>query len=357
MTRPARRGNFVEKVRQIEEGLAGENLSSTAEYRLQAVIKADGSTAGRRGNERAYRNLGWALACTAAAMAALFFIRIPSRDNAPTPTAPRSIAGLTITEGEFRQEGDRIRCLSTVCKLQGEAVELTLNQLSLMGRRQEHFEAVEGQFIFQVQRRPSPLRVYVFSSGVSSGVSTGIIEVLGTRFRIWQRKDRGRVSLDAGRIRYTEGGIKHELSPGQSLAWPLNVTRSASRPSTEAERPVSKRGSKLPAKGLPRPPVRPQPKALSAQDTESLLQRVERLRSQARFSSAINLIRKNLPLISNPVDAERFSYELGALLADHGPDPQKACAHFAKHLRRFGSGRYGAEIEGIRKRKRCGMNN
>jgi|GEM_PF-1834738 hypothetical protein len=348
MSISANRENFVNRARQIDAALAQETLSPEADRRLRALVNGEGTSS----KERSWiPQLALGLAGAAAA-ALLIFVAMLRTDEAPLKTL--RIAGLTVVSGQVRADGNGVRCLSKECILKGNSTELILDQATLIGRRDEHFEVKAGHVRFDVERRPSPLRVFV---------SEGFIEVLGTRFQIWQEEERGRVSLEEGRIRYAAGKRNRVLSPGDTLHWPL--VRKAEAPPTTApttvpsgeSSPVIPRGTKRVLAKRLRAVTKPKARKLTAKDAESLLQRVERLRSQTRFAEAITLIRSNLPRIGDRTNSERFSYELGALMANHGAShddgPKRACGHFSKHLRRFGSGRYGAEIRGIRKRLKC----
>jgi ferric-dicitrate binding protein FerR (iron transport regulator) len=75
---------------------------------------------------------------------------------------------------------------------------------------------VGGTVDVRVDKRPTsapPARILV---------SHGVIEVLGTEFRIEQAGDQGRVSLREGAIRFVAAdGRVVTLAPGDALTWPL----------------------------------------------------------------------------------------------------------------------------------------
>jgi len=74
------------------------------------------------------------------------------------------------------------------------------------------------------------------------------------------------------------------------------------------------------------------------------MQRLSQLRSQRRFREASELLRaaKDRDDFS-PEQQERFSYELGLILADQLQDAG-ACALWREHLRRFPSGSRAGKV-------------
>lgn len=168
------------------------------------------------------------------------------------------------------------------------------------------------------------------SKSVDVFVSHGRISVTGTRFTIVQRVNGGTVTLHEGAITfYGHGGSQRQLSPGESLTWPVNdYPRELPEPVVEPE-PVP-------------PPIVERPQA-KRPDLESVLHEVDVLRSRDEFEGAAKVLADALRT-QPKASRERLSFELGSLLTHQIKQKGRACAHWAAHTKQFPRGRYATEV-------------
>jgi len=337
------RSNIVEALRRADAELRQEHLGPEAEARIRTLVE-------QRPRVMVLRWGGWA-AGVAVAAAMLLWVLVPREQPDP---APRVVAGFHVVGGVARLSGPRaggpppecgpsapvrhcpragvVECGSRACVLEARdlSTRLELEDDTIVGRRRGQLFLFRGRVTCRVARRPRgapPLRVYV---------SEGHIEVLGTIFSLRQDAGgRGEVSLRQGAIRFVASdGRVMRLEPGQRLTWPL----------------PEEKGPRAPAS---QPASQPSPRRLSPREVETLEERVGRLRNQGRFREATRTLRRALGRIADRATRESFSYELGAILTHHLPDAAAACRHWRRHLRRFGSSRYGEEIRQARTRLGC----
>jgi ferric-dicitrate binding protein FerR (iron transport regulator) len=186
---------------------------------------------------------------------------------------------------------------------------------------------VKGRVRFEVRPRVhDPLRVEV---------SHGQVVVIGTAFEIEQGQGRGSISVSHGVIEFVwRDGARERVAAGQRLVWP-RVASAAPTPPLPAPTPtpaVAAAAAKVTGARAP----------TAAVDLERVMERLLLLRSQARTSEAIALLRETLqaPALGKP-QGERISYELGLLLE---VESSAACAHWRQHVARFGSRRHTAEL-------------
>jgi len=165
------------------------------------------------------------------------------------------------------------------------------------------------------------------------------------------------VELPRGKIRFvSDDGPQVEMRPGQTLHWPLPKrgldAQGRSAVSTPASAPSANGGNNTNgSKGTVG--RRPPPKQLNHREAESMLDQVERLRSQKRYQEAVRRLRHNLPAVTNLPDRERFSYEIGAILTHHLNDQVAACRHWNWHQRTFKPGLYRKAIRKLREQLGC----
>jgi transmembrane sensor len=312
-------------LRQLDRDLSAERLSPAAEQRLQRLV--------REGVPRSRRVLVPALVAAAAA-AAVLLVLLVGRPAAPPPSAPARVGGFEVVQGEAAIGREQlVGCASASCTLRSAdaRTELVLARATRIRRRGPHLQLASGRLVVEVQPRPrkEPLRVYV---------SHGVIEVLGTRFTLWQGPAGGRVQLHRGSIRFlATSGEQRLLRPGAELAWPLPP-------------PVPPR---VAAPVEPPPPPSPPARRITREMAESLLDAVERLRSQGRYREAVRRLQASLPHVVDRVSRERLSFELGTILTHHLRETTAACRHWRRHLARFGRSRYGDEIDKARRQLGC----
>jgi len=235
-------------------------------------------------------------------------------------------------------------------------------------REQSGVRVVRGRTNISVQpRAPGAAPAIIL-------VSHGAIEVMGTAFTVAQGPAGGSVKLREGSIRFrSTGHVSVNLRPGEELAWPLPVSRSAPAPSATAASSATAAPSatapplasapwpaSAPDLTLPRPsgaapsapPLAP-PSAAPALSADELLDRVEALRSRHQFEAAARELWRGIPSQPKPM-RERLSFELGSLLTHQIRDARRACAHWAWHERSFRGGIYRDEVARSRDALKCG---
>ncbi len=329
--RDPKQRDLVGLLREADAELAEQPLSGEADARLRRLVRG----------EEPRRSVAPTLVLAplaAAAVALLVWALLPGEETTPkTAPARDRLGGFTVVAGAARARQKRVSCASDACTLaardQGTRLELTRG--AVVRRRGKHLQVVRGQATLNVTPRPrgrQALRVLV---------SHGHIEVLGTVFTVRQREAGGQVTLRRGAIRFVgTGGQTRDVSPGQTLTWPLQPE------------PVAVKEPKPAARKRPTPRKRA-PKKLTIEETESLTTKVARLRSQRRFAEAARQLRAALPRIPSRATRVTLSYELGELLTHDLADRAAACRHWRSHLRRYGPGRYGGEIRQARKKAGC----
>ncbi|MCB9555827.1 MAG: FecR domain-containing protein [Deltaproteobacteria bacterium] len=337
MSEPQSR-DIVKLLRQADLKLHQHPLRPPSEARLRQLVYG-----GEAQPKRGFQGLWLAAACgTCAAISALVWINGQRHAAPPSQRAVQliassrqgapevRIAGFAVLEGKPEQTLDRqLRCPNGSCRLtmrKGQA-SLKMARSARILRRDRDVAIIAGRVECTLKKdagRKDPWHVYV---------SHGQIKVTGTRFTVVQGQASGSVTLHRGQISYLDkGGQTIVLSAGQTLRWPLSDERLA-----QASHPSSHRSTGR----------------LGARATEALLLRVEQLRSQGRYQSAVRQLRAALPHVQHKVTRERLHYEVGTLLSMHMHDRRAACQHWNKHLAQFGKRRYGAEIGKLRRELRC----
>ena len=331
MTERRDKKDLLALLREADSELQRERLSPAADRRLEELV------AGRP--PRRMRPALVLAPLAAAAVALLVWALIPGRQQAPAPKRDHQLSGFSLVAGTARALGARqVRCHSAGCTLtaRDQDTRLELTQGAVVSRKDRHIRVLRGRATLDVTPRRRPrgaLRVYV---------SHGHIEVLGTLFTVRQQRAGGQVTLHRGAIRFVGHlGQVREVAPGQTLRWPLDdPPKTAVAPKKETTKPT--------------PPQRTHPsRKLTPRDTETLHNKVARLRSQGRFLQAARALRSALPRVAQKEDRVTFSYELGEILTYQLSDRAAACRHWKAHLRRYGPGSQGKDIHRARQKAGC----
>ena len=196
-----------------------------------------------------------------------------------------------------------------------------------VARLDDGARVVDGQIEFRVRPRSgTQFRVQV---------SHGEVRVVGTVFVVEQRAGGGFVSVSEGVIEFVwNDGARERVGAGHTVRWPREPKPEKPPPrasaSEESEKPARADAGKRDAGKS----------AAAAQDVDQTMERLLQLRSQKRYAEAAALLEKSMGSGGlSPAQQERFSYELGLAL-EAGGSP--ACAHWQKHVKRFGSAVTGA---------------
>jgi hypothetical protein len=197
--------------------------------------------------------------------------------------------------------------------VQADGIEVGALIPSTIERDGDRIAIAEGEVVFEVASRPEhPLHV------IAGDID---IEVVGTRFVVYQREGQGWISMLEGRVRIRDGEGEGEgvmLERGQRLEWSTSVAE-PSEP-----KPVRREVAAKPAeRGL-----------------AELLDEVAALRRAGRFQEAVDRLRAGDPSGWSERSRQLVSYEIGTLLERQLRDTQAACEHWLEHRERFPGGRH-----------------
>jgi hypothetical protein len=313
----------LEAPEEALERLDAEELTPGEQARLWQRL--DASTAAPRPRGRLV--LGVAFAATALVVALVFVVR-GRRDSAP-PVA--SSCDLDPGQTELRLGAS---CGEREVQVAGD--EWRLKAGTAVARLDDGARVVDGQIEFRVRPRSgTQFRVRV---------SHGEVRVLGTVFVVEERAGRGFVSVSEGVIEFVwSDGARERVGVGQTLRWPRDP-----KPEPPPPRASAPEESEKPARTEAGKPDAGK-SAAAAQDMDQTMERLLQLRSQKRYAEAAALLEKSMGSGGlSPAQQERFSYELGLALEAGG---KNACAHWKKHVKRFGSGRHAGAL--ARRLERC----
>jgi transmembrane sensor len=349
--------DFVAALRDAERRLAAQGMPPEVDRRLRARL------AGRR------EPPPWrapALGALLGAATALVWWLVWGR-------ATPELAGFEIIAGaaDVRARGGVLEIDGGGATLRsaGDGVTVVTRGATRLHKEPGGLRVVAGVVNVVVARRRSgapPLRV---------SVSGGAIDVLGTRFRVTQRPDGGRVELEEGSIVFVAlDGRRRRLRPGQSLAWPLAPddppvpARLVPRPSPAAvpavapppapSRPVPATGGRPAARPAPvsRPAARPAPAPPPPPaGAAALFGELRELRARGRFAEAAQRIEEALDTPGlRAATRELLGMERLSILEHQLADPPGACAAARRQLAQFPDGAMAGDARAAIARLRCG---
>lgn len=181
---------------------------------------------------------------------------------------------------------------------------------------------LEGWLVFDVDRVHDGPPVEV-------GISGGTVEVLGTRFSIYQDETRGHLELVEGKVRLVRPtGEPTLLTPGQNTSW---------------------QGEKRD----PSSPTSSPPRAVRGETASTAIRGIMKLRSEGRHLEALELARRVIRTSSVRRTREVVHYEAGTILEGPLQDTARACRHWAEHLATFSGGRYTSQVADRMERLGC----
>jgi hypothetical protein len=194
-----------------------------------------------------------------------------------------------------------------------EGVEVSALIPSTIEREGDRVVVEEGGVVFEVESRPDrPLHV------IAGDID---IEVVGTRFVVYQRDGEGWISMLEGRVRVREGedeGVM--LGRGQRFEWSAAVE----------DEPLEAKPDRRPV----------QPADRADDGLAELLDEVATLRRAGRFQEAVDHLRAADPSGWTERSRQLVSYEIGTLLERQLRDTAAACEHWVGHRERFPGGRH-----------------
>ena len=262
----------------------------------------------------------------ATALAAVLLVIVRGKEGRPANEAPiASACDVDPSQSEFRLGKE---CGERDVQVAGD--DWRLHAGTEVARVENGARVVDGQVRFRVRpRTASQFRVQV---------SHGEVRVIGTVFTVEQRAGRGFVAVSEGVIEFVwTDGTRERVSAGQTLRWPRQPKPQEPPPRTSAAEESAK-----PAKADAGKPYAGKSSELAADDMDQTMERLLQLRSQKRYAEAAALLEKTMGSRGlSSAQAERLSYELGLAMEAGG---KTSCAHWKKHVKRFGSSRHAAAL-------------
>lgn len=262
--------------------------------------------------------VGWALTAT------------PERPI-PLETALHDLRAVTPASGLpdcVRPRGDGTIGLSGTCAWPLASPAMTVASFGDASVRVEGdvVTVLDGWLVFDVER------VQEGAPSVRVGVAGGMIEVLGTRFSVYQERTRGHVELVEGRIRMLEhSGVASTLSPGDRFTW-------HSVASAELQTAVER----LPSAAAPDGQVTSRPR--TPRRASEPIREIAALRAEGRYLEALDLARRWASDSRSARTREVLHYEAGTLIEGPMGDASAACRHWREHLARYPKGRYTEQV-------------
>jgi transmembrane sensor len=197
-------------------------------------------------------------------------------------------------------------------------------------------------------------------------VSGGTIEVLGTRFIVFEEGGAGHVDLLEGAISFVaHTGGATPIEPGHRLSWRASTGSSSVEaeaseappatpmaPASASSGPVRRAPIRVSGPAAAHEAVQPDPPAPEP-DLRSALRHIARLRAAGRSSEA--LARLTELLVQHAGDRqvrEVLSFERIRVLADELGEQESACRAIRDHRAEFGEESYRSAIVAI-ELKRC----
>jgi hypothetical protein len=277
---------------------------------------------------RQRRALVLVFALAATALAALLVLAVRGKHDPPATKAPLANAcDVDPNQSELRLGKD---CGERAVQVAGDDWRLAAG--TEVARVEDGARVVSGRVEFRVRpRKGSQFRVQV---------SHGEVRVIGTVFAVEERAGRGFVAVTEGVIEFIwSDGSRERVGAGQALHWPRQTKPVAPSPPAPASSAPEKPSTVDAGKSNARPP----------EDMDRTMERLLQLRSQGRNAEAAELLEKTMGAKElSAAQQERLSYEQGLAVEAGG---RSACAHWEKHVKRFGSGRHANAL--ARKLERC----
>jgi transmembrane sensor len=326
--------DFVRALADADRELGTFSLSPDADRRI--LDRARGPKKARR---KTWVFVVAPLAAAAAVVAT--WIAVPPANVAETIQGlrfTRNVPGATIVEEKdltLQIEGGAISLFDDAW-----GAEMIAAGGARIRREAGDYRVVGGRVEMKIQKREQK-SAKIFVSG-------GVIEVLGTRFTIDERGDRGRVELHEGKIRFTRNeGEVVELSPAESLEWPEGKREREEQVELAPREPEEPRApvKSMKTKKEPHAPI---------EEVDAILAEIDLLRSRGEYPRAVETLERALKTRRLRNSArERLSFELGSILTHQLNDPARACRHWQSHASQFPKGRYELELVRAREHLKC----
>jgi hypothetical protein len=326
----------LESPEEASARLDAETLTAAERAELWRRIRARTAEPARSGNPTRLAALA-----VLATFAAVFAVRVwrHGQSSSPSATGPAVCA--------LDERGDRITlspsCPSTTVLVGGD--EWTLAGGAEVARAGGGARLLHGKVQFHVQHRTStPFYVRV---------SHGEVRVVGTRFEVRQAAEGGSVSVSEGTIDFVWlDGSTERVPAGRTLYWPKEADRLEHAGSATPVPPAADAPLRPPVHDAGSKTVARAESASESSDLERVMDRLLQLKSQHRFPEVVALLETTLATGRlGGVQQERLSYELGLALEASG---RSACAHWKRHVQRFGTGAHGSAL--TERLKKCEAN-
>ena len=340
--------------RTLDAKLTERPIAPGAKQRTLARIRAGARPPQVQARGAAWTALG--VAAGAAVVSLLWWARATPEPSPAEPTVaaqPRPCATPDET-GHLQIEG-------------GCTVTLDDPKLAIASWGRSTLRTSEGPLAFEAGWVVFDVEPVAEGPPVRIELRSATLEVLGTRFSVYQDEIRGHVELVEGRLRVIEhSGRELILEPGDRHAWtntpPIPEPPVTTPPVTTPPSPLAKPTRTPPmrppdprrtARAAPPldPEPRPQPQPALPEEVPTIsLDEIGRLRARGQYRDAVQLIDTLLRAKPGHHASMVLHYEAGTILQDALGDADAACEHFQAHRQRFPNGQYDDDV--IRRLKR-----
>lgn len=204
---------IIQSLRELDAELQQQRLSAEADARILSAMRTQ---------KQKQHAIVWYKRPALAWVACVMFVVGGFTQWISNPEHVEVQGGLQILRGTVSTSQDTLHCTTSSCALRfvERDVQIRTEQGSSIRRVHEDIQWKRGKAEFKVAHQTDARRPFrVFVSG-------GYIEVLGTRFTVWQGQHKGRVVLHEGTIRfvYTQGPTRLLRRQG-TLHWPWRETK------------------------------------------------------------------------------------------------------------------------------------
>ena len=348
---------LIARLIEADQALAEEKLPPSGVHRIANRIsqELDGT--------REERRLRWAPMVAFVAGAALvlaFFgytrwVSSPgaSESNDRVVRAPEQPRAVVTGPGCLREDTGHGLMLRGTCEVvtHSPVMRVQTTETAAIQLDERVVTLDQGTALFDVDpTKDAPVRVVT---------PAGEILVVGTRFRVAAGTSTAEVDLYEGVLEiHDRAGRRVRITAGEhfvlrtSLPEPADgeggtfgeapavdaetggVVETVETETVETERAARRRPRPDDATKKPDKPL----------DASEIVDRVRSLRRRGQYTRAARTLEQALRRKWPKRTADVLSYELGGIIARHLQDDDRACAHWSRHLQRFGSTRYRKQI-------------
>jgi len=227
-------------------------------------------------------------------------------------------------------------------RLRDLGVDVTVSSRTRLQRESAGIRVMAGTATFSVQTRPRDLPMRVL-------VSSGTIEVIGTRFIVRQESASGSVLLEIGVVQFiSDTGRTTILRAGDTLRWSGKGINVESKDGVGASAVPPELGispPELEAQSGRKPlPIARKMRVQNAVSDTALFAEIETLRIRHEYEPLAKKLGQALEKKVDEPLRESLSVELVDLLIRHGGKEAGACDRIAQHLQSYPRGEHSESL-------------